>query len=195
MPIKTDSNGNQYVDVDLTTDIQRILREAGSANERAKIVYRYVMDNLRGKYPTSDGREVSVIKRSAKELSHGTYEDKFRAIPELANIIEAGTFKGVTDAKHRLFKKFAYYEVSLKIGARYYTATVNIGITESGESVLYQINRFKEIAGTVNSPGVRVPAPVDGPAIIDNISDSAPKSKKKNKNLSGEANLDPFADA
>jgi hypothetical protein len=184
MSIKTDSDGNQYVDVDLTSDIQKTLQAAGSMSEKRHIIYRYIMDNLRGKYPTNDGREVNVVKTSAKELKHSVHENSIRVIPELAAIIKAGKRTDIKEVKHKIFSKFAYYDVDLKVGNEYYTANINIGIKEDGESVLYQINQFREKAATFNVGGVQNPVTVKGPVINNNITDSGAKSKGKNKNLS-----------
>jgi hypothetical protein len=165
MSIKTDCDGNQYVDVDLTTEIQARFATAGTINERRWIAFRYTMDNLRGKYTTGDGRVVSVTRKSADEITHGAHDDRIRVIPELANIIKIGKYPEIKDATHKLFSKFAYYAVTLKIGDEYYIAKINIGIKEDGESVLYQINQFKEKATPSNIGRVRSPAPVEGVAI------------------------------
>jgi len=167
MSIKTDSNGNQYVDVDLTTDIQKKLWSADSINERRRIAYYYIMGNLRGEYPTNDGRTVSINQRSANELTHGAPDIRIKVIPELVNIIKAGNRLAIKDAVHKQFSQFAYYDVLLKVGDEYYTANINIGIRKSGESVLYQINQFDEKATPSNIGRVRGPAPEDGVAYND----------------------------
>ena len=112
-----------------------------------------------------DGRVVSVTRKSADELTHDAHDDRIRVIPELANIIKIGKHPEIKDATHKLFIKFAYYDVTLKIGDDYYTAKINIGIKEDGESVLYQINQFKEKATPSDIGRVRSPAPVGGVAI------------------------------
>jgi hypothetical protein len=179
MSIKTDSADNRYVDVDLTTDVQRKLQETDSMSEKRQLVYKHVLENLRGKYTTRDGREVNVTRKSADELTFSAHKDSIRVIPELANIIKVGKLTDIKAVKHKIFSKFAYYDVDLKVGDSYYTANMNIGIKEDGESVLYQINQFKEKAASSNIGRVPNPAPVEDSAISNNITSSETKSKEK----------------
>jgi hypothetical protein len=183
MSIKTDSAGNQYVDVDLTTEIQERLAAADTMKEKRQIAFEYIMDNLRGVYPTRDGRVVNVTRKSADELTFSAHKDSIRVIPELVNIIKVGKLTDTKDVKHKVFSKFAYYDVDLKVGDGYYTANINIGIKENGESVLYQINQFKEKTASSNIGRVPNPAPVGDAAVYTNkiqLADEKVNSKEKN---------------
>ncbi|GBU20490.1 hypothetical protein R80B4_00368 [Fibrobacteres bacterium R8-0-B4] len=184
MSIKPDSAGNQYIDVDLTTEIQKRLQATDAMDEKRKIAYRYIMDNLRGVYPTNDGRKVAITRKSADEITNAAPAIRIQVTPELENIIKAGANPIIKDVQHKIFDKFVYYDVALKIDDDFYTANVNIGITKNGDSVLYQINRFERKASTLTLGVVRNLAPGKGDASISNISDSEPKSKQKNKNHS-----------
>jgi hypothetical protein len=175
MSIKTDSAGNRYVDVDLTTEIQKELQAANTVEEKRDIAYRYIMDNLRNRYPTGDGRMVDVWQVSAKKLTHHAPEVRISAIPELVNIITIGTNPEIKDVTHKRFAKFAYYDVLLKVGDTCYTAVMNIGIRKNGESVLYDINQFEEKAVTSDIGKLRRSAPAEETAErpnTNNIGDS-----------------------
>ncbi|GBU20484.1 hypothetical protein R80B4_00362 [Fibrobacteres bacterium R8-0-B4] len=164
MSIKTDSAGNQYIDVDMTTGIQKKLTATDSVKERRSIAYAYIMDNLRGRYPTDDMLEIIVTKRSADKLTNMAPDIRLKVVPELANIIRIGKHPQIKDAEHSLFVKFAYYDVRFKLDNDCYTAVMNVGIRENGESVLYQINQFKNEAAPYSVGEVRNPTPDDGAA-------------------------------
>jgi len=133
-----------YVYVDLTKDIQNKIDAVETIREKRRVAFMHIMDNLRGKYPASDGRIVEINRRSANELTFKAPEIRLHVTPELESIIRAGQFKEIKPAEHGGFKDFAYYEVVLKVGDDYYSALVNIGIMPNGDSVLYQINKFEE---------------------------------------------------
>lgn len=134
----------RIVEVNLDAEIQRQFDKA-TPKERSKIAFHYVMDNLRGKYPTKDNREVFVERVGAKEMTHTLYEPKIRVIPELGKLIRAGEFIKISMAEHGQFKEFAYYKVDIKIANDTYSAVLNIGIRDNGDSTLYDINQFKRI--------------------------------------------------
>lgn len=134
----------KVVDVNLNAEIQKQFDKA-TPKERSKIAFHYVMDNLRGKYPTKDNREVFVERVGAKEMTHTLYEPKIRVIPELGKLIKAGEFIKISMAEHGQFKEFAYYKVGIKIANDTYSAVLNIGIRDNGDSTLYDINQFKRI--------------------------------------------------
>lgn len=133
---------NKIARVNLDSDIQKQFDNA-TPKERAKIAFDYIMNNLRGKYSTSDNREVKIERVGAKEISHTLYEPKIRVSPELSKLIENGRFINIRNANHGIFDKFAYYEVRIGIGNDTYSAILNIGIRANGESTLYDINQFK----------------------------------------------------
>lgn len=131
----------KIVKVNLKTGIQKQFDNA-TPKERTKIAFRYIMDNLRGKYPTKDGKEVAIERVGAKEMTHTLYEPKIRVLPELGNLIQNGQFIKISKAEHGPFKEFAYYRVLVGIRNDIYAATLNVGIRENGDSTLYDINQF-----------------------------------------------------
>ncbi len=133
----------KIVKVDLDTDIQKQFDNA-TPKERSKIAYRYIMDNLCGKYATEDGRVVTISGIGADKMSHTTNETKIRVLPQLANLIKAGELQGVKQVTHKKFAQFAYYKVRFQIGDDQYTALLNVGIRPNGDSTLYDINPFNK---------------------------------------------------
>lgn len=131
------------VDVDLTADIQKKFDNA-TPEERRKIAFDYIMDNLRNKYPARDGRQISIEKVGAKKIKNTLYEPKIRVIPELAYLIQSGQFDSIRDVEHKIFKQFAYYKVAFRIGDHKYNALLNVGIRENGDSTLYELNKIVE---------------------------------------------------
>lgn len=81
----------------MNADIQKQFDRA-TPQERVKIAFKYIMDNLRGKYPAEDGRVVAIEKVGADKMSHTLNETKIRVLPELAKLIEAGELEGIVDA-------------------------------------------------------------------------------------------------
>ncbi len=139
----------KVVKVDMDANIQKQF-DSASPKERQHIAFRYIMDNLRGKYPTEEGRVVSIEKVGADKISHTLNETKIRVVPELAKLIEAGKLEGVVEAKkeggqpHKLFTHFAYYNVPFKIGADTFVGRLNVGIRSDGSSTLYDLNPFNK---------------------------------------------------
>lgn len=132
----------EVVEVDLTADIQKQFDKA-TPKERSKIAYDYIMDNLRGKYPTTDSRTIAIEKIGAKKISHTLFEPKIKVVPELGYLIKSGKLENIKEVEHKVFSKFAYYKVSFKIGNEKYNAILNVGIRANGDSTLYDINQFE----------------------------------------------------
>lgn len=139
----------KVVKVDMDADIQKQFDRA-TPKERQNIAFRYIMNNLRGKYPAEDGRVVAIEKVGADKISHTLNETKIRVVPELAKLIEAGKLEGVVEAKkegeqpHKLFTHFAYYNVPFKIGTDTFVGRLNVGIRSDGSSTLYDMNPFNK---------------------------------------------------
>lgn len=140
---KSEDDDIEVVEVDLTADIQKQFDNA-TPKERSKIAYRYIMDNLWGKYPAKDGREISISGVGADKMSHTVHIEKIRVLPELAELIRTGKYIGVIDVTHKKFAKMAYYKVAFRIGNHKYNALLNVGIRENGDSTLYDINPFNK---------------------------------------------------
>ena len=139
-----DNSNIETVEVDLTADIQKQLDNA-TPEERRNIAFKYIMDNLRGKYPTKDGRIVAIEKVGAKKIKNTLNEVKIRVIPELDELIKSGQFqyiKADQGDKHKNFVGFAYYKVSFRVGDEVYNGMLNIGIRENGDSTLYELNQI-----------------------------------------------------
>ncbi len=134
----------KVVKVDMDADIQKQLNAANTPKERQKIAYRYIMDNLCGKYATRDGRTVTISSVGADKITHRDIEIKLRVSPHLADFIKAGELENVKEVEHRKFAKFAYYKVSFQLGNDTYTGLLNIGIRSDGSSTLYDLNPFNK---------------------------------------------------
>lgn len=137
--IKSAKNG--VVEINLDTEIQKQFDRA-TPKERTKIAYKYIKDNLRGKYQNNQGIEVLIQESTANKISHTFFEQKIRTSPQLADLIKAGKFIKTEKAEHKLFNRFSYYDVLIKIKDNTYKATLNIGVNKANECVLYDINQF-----------------------------------------------------
>lgn len=131
----------KVVKVSLEAEIQKQFDKA-TPKERQKIAFDYIMKNLRGKYPAEDGRVVAIEKVGAKKITHDFGITKMRVVPKLGELIQAGTLIETKDVSHKIFKGFAYYKVHFQIGTEMYSAILNVGIRENGDSTLYEINQF-----------------------------------------------------
>ncbi len=138
------ASANKIVKVDMNTQIQKQLNEAQSPKERQKIAYRYIMDNLCGKYATQDGRTVTISSVGADKITHKDIEVKLRVSPHLADFIKAGELVNVKNVEHKKFVKFAYYKVLFRLGDDTYTGLLNVGIRADGSSTLYDLNPFNK---------------------------------------------------
>lgn len=139
----TDNDDIEVVEVDLTADIQKQFDKA-TPKERQDIAFNYIMENLRGKYPATDGRLISLERVGADKMSHTLNETKIRVLPKLADLIETGQFIGLIDVEHKKFVKMAYYKVAFRIEKVKYVANLNVGIRQNGDSTLYDINPFNK---------------------------------------------------
>lgn len=134
----------RIVNIAIDTNIQRQFDKA-TPKERSKIAYQYILDNLRGRYPTADGKSVLIERVGAKKISHTLFEPKIRVIPQLGELISAGTFIETKTVNHSKFAEFSYYDVDVRIGSESYHAVLNIGVRANGDSTLYEINQFEKI--------------------------------------------------
>ena len=137
-PHKKLPSAEKIVEVNLDADIQKQFDNA-TPKERQKIAFRYIMDNLRGKYPMHDGRIVAIERVGADKLTHTFDERKIRVLPELKTLLEFGKLRGVIDVQHKLFSQMAYYDCEFKIKENHFKARLNIGIRKNGDSTLYDI--------------------------------------------------------
>lgn len=135
----------KVVQIDVNSDFQKQLDKAETPKERQKIAFRYIMDNLRGQYTSTDGRTVAIERIGAKKMTYQDNKDKLRVCPALADLINAGEYdhsaKG-EDKQNKKFENFAYYKVRVKMGEEIYTGMLNIGIREDGSSTLYDLRPF-----------------------------------------------------
>ncbi len=140
--IKNTNNG--VVEINLDSDIQKQFDKA-TPKERVEIAYRYIMDNLRGVYSTTDGQEILLEKVGADKMTHTLNEIKIRLTPELSSLIKSAKFNGITKVEHKKFKLFAYYTTFFRIGSDTYKGILNVGIRENQRGTLYDINPFSKI--------------------------------------------------
>lgn len=140
----------KVVKIDMDADVQKKISAAKTPKERQEIAFRYIMDNLRGKYAAEDGRTVAIEKVGADKMTYLDKEEKLRVAPALAELIKAGKFEKEEEAikkdnkPHKLFKKFAYYSVTFQIGNDRYSGLLNIGIRKDGSSTLYDLNPYSK---------------------------------------------------
>ena len=66
---KSEDDDIEIVEVDLTADIQKQFDKA-TPKERQDIAFNYIMNNLRGKYPTNDGRVILIERVGAKKMKN-----------------------------------------------------------------------------------------------------------------------------
>lgn len=151
--IGSSSIGNdkaRIVQVNLDADVQKQLNAASTPKERQTIAFRYIMDNLRGKYAAEDGRTIAIEKVGADKMSHTLNETKIRVLPELARLIKMGKSEGIVEANkpdgkpHKQFTHFAYYRVVFQIGNDIFVGKLNVGIRADGSSTLYDLNPFNK---------------------------------------------------
>ena len=130
------------IKVNMDTDIQKQLNDATTSKERQRLVFRYIMDNLRGQYSAPDGRTVAIERVGADKMTYQDIPIKLRVCPSLAEMIQAGQFQYIVKAeekKNQRFKEFAYYKVNLQMGDEFYSGLLNVGIRENGSSTLYDL--------------------------------------------------------
>lgn len=131
------------VKIDLDSDIQKQFEKA-TPHEKQKLAFDYIMDNLRGRYPSEDGRTIAIERVGADKITHTKNETKIKVTPALADLIQSCKFKKIVDAEHKLFDKFAYYDVEFEIADEKYEGVLNVGIRKNGESSLYDLNPFNK---------------------------------------------------
>lgn len=136
---------NDVVKVEMDAKVQKQLSAAQTPKERQKIAFRYIMDNLRGKYSAADGRTVAIERVGASKITSVDRVDKLRACPALADMIKAGKYDHSArgeDKPNKKFEEFAYYRIRVKIGDEVYNGMLNVGIRADGSSTLYDLRPF-----------------------------------------------------
>lgn len=132
----------KIVKVDLSSDFQKQFDAAKTPKERQTIAFCYIMDNLRGKYMTSDGRTVAIERVGADKMTYRDNNIKLRVCPSLADMIKAGEFQYIKQAEEKnnpKFKEFVYYKIKLQVGKDRYVGLLNIGIRADKSSTLYDL--------------------------------------------------------
>lgn len=135
----------KVVKVKLNTEVQKQIAAAKTSKERQKIAFRYIMDNLRGRYIASDGRTVAIERVGASKITSVDRKDKLQACPALADMIKAGEYdhsaKG-EDKPNKRFEEFVYYKVRVKVSNEIYRGMLNVGVRKDGSSTLYDLRPF-----------------------------------------------------
>lgn len=149
--IKSDSNGNKYVNIDTSQDIF----EGKSLPEQTKIARRYILDNFRKNGLLLGDEILNVTSKTANEYTHPknqlpatTKESKMRASTELDNLIEISEFSHSSkdDGRHSFAKDgWDYYKTVFKVGDNVFTGLVNIG-KFGNKKTLYDITNIKRIS-------------------------------------------------
>ena len=140
---RSGGESRKIVSVDLDSDIQKKL-DGITPNEQRKIIFDYIMENLRGKYPADDGREIAVSGVTADKYTNKAPEIKLRAAPEIESLIKAAKLDNVVDVTHSKYKQFAYYNVAFQVGKDVFEGKLNIGIQKNGVATLYDLNPYNE---------------------------------------------------
>jgi len=134
----------EVIIIDMDTDLQRAITDAGTPNDERKVVRFYILDNLRGKYITSDGRCVVISSKTADKYTNKANKIKLRAGQHLDTMLLRSKLINIVDVVHDSFEKFAYYETCFEIDGEKYVGMLNVGITSENESILYDLKPFKE---------------------------------------------------
>ncbi len=132
----------KVVKVDMDAEVQKQLDAAETPKERQNIAFRYIMDNLRGKYAAADGRTVAIERVGADKMTYQDNKIKLKVCPSLADMIKSGEFQYTRkseEKKNQKFEEFAYYKVRLKVGNERYIGLLNVGIRADGSSTLYDL--------------------------------------------------------
>jgi len=130
--------------IDTNTDIQRAISDAETPNNERKVVFEYIMSEMRGVYLSSDGIDITISARTAKKCTSHATEIKLRAITKLDEMLTHCEFDEIVEAKHKRYSKFIYYKTNFEIDGKRYSAIINVGITNGDKAVLYDFNQIKE---------------------------------------------------
>jgi len=134
----------KVIKVDISTELQISISDATNPNAQRKFVFDYILQNLRGKYNTTDGREVVISSKTAKKYTNKADELKLRVAPYLDEMLMNAKLINIVYAEHASFEKFAYYETFFENNGKSYVGLLNVGITIENESILYDLRPIKE---------------------------------------------------
>lgn len=134
----------KIVKVDMTTDLQKAISEAKTPYEDRKVVFDYIMNEMRGVYISCDGIEITISSRTAKKYVNNAFEAKLRAAPHIIEMLQHSEFVCIVDANHKRYSKFIYYKTNFDVDGKIYSAIINVGIASGNKAILYDINQIKE---------------------------------------------------
>ena len=147
--IKTDGNGNKYVEVD--TD-QHIF-DWKSIKEQNKIAKQYILANFRESGLAIENDSINVNRKSAEkyttpnaQLTNESKNAKIKATTELDNLLSISQYKNhlPDDGRHSFAKDgWDYYETEFKLGDNAFIGLINIG--KNGDNkTFYDITNIKK---------------------------------------------------
>ena len=149
--IQTDSNGNQFVNVD--TD--QHLFDGKSISEQNKIAKKYILDNFRKNGLMINDSYINVTSKTANEYTHprnqlpmGTKSAKMRSSTELDNLLKISKYQysRKDDGRHPFAKDgWDYYETIFNVDGKMFKGLINIG-KSGNKKTLYDITQIKRIS-------------------------------------------------
>ena len=147
--IQQDSNGNNYVNVDVDQDIF----DGKSLLEQTKIAKKYILDNFRKNGLIIDDSNVNVTSRTANEYTHSKTKiskdvasSKMKASTELNNLLSIAEYShsNADDGRHNIAKDgWDYYKVNFRVGNNNFEGLINIA-KNGNQKTLYDITRIKK---------------------------------------------------
>lgn len=149
--IQTDSNGNQFVNVD--TD--QHLFDGKSISEQNKIAKKYILNNFRKNGLMINDSHINVTSKTANEYTHprnqlpmGTKSAKMRSSTELDNLLKISKYQysRKDDGRHPFVKDgWDYYETIFNVDGKMFKGLINIG-KSGNKKTLYDITQIKIIS-------------------------------------------------
>lgn len=188
--IKTDENGNKYVNIDTNQHIF----EGKNLKEQNKIAREYILATFREKGLITEGKEVKVNNKTAtkytnpkEKISDSKKKVKNRISTELDNLLSVSKMiKTEPDKKDHAFAKdgWEYYLTNFKINDSYFTGVINVGVNGTTR-MLYDINQIKKT--TQNDKAENTAAILIGSSFSDN---NIPQNDKNVKSdISNNSNM------
>ena len=164
MEIKTDTEGEKYVDVN--TDNMTGVPYKDVPNALAEIVHEKFSDPV-----NANGQDIFISTRTSREWSRSEYSkrlgrdkprrytDKMNAFSQADELLTASRDyigEALKHERHDNFVEFARGKVKFKVGENGYLADIVVGITDKQEPVLYDIVKLRniKIAETLNTTPV-----------------------------------------
>lgn len=184
--IQTDSEGNQFVNVDTDQDIFK----GKSLYEQTRIAKQYILNRFKGKELQLKDDNVNVTRKTANEYTHPKKtlqkkdaSSKMKASTESDNLLSVSKYEysKKDDGRHSFAKDgWDYYSTKFVIDGNEYTGLLNIA-KNGDKKMLYDITKLKRNT-LISSPAKNTATESIGiPFSKDNISDSKQNVKSDTK--------------